>query len=94
VCIGVIVRGGRALVTVHNEGEPIEATKLPTIFEPFERADTAFRKSDGLGLGLFIAREITRAHGGEIRVESAVGRGTSLTVELPLEGLSLGASFA
>ncbi|QRN98546.1 sensor histidine kinase [Archangium violaceum] len=53
------------------------------IFERFERAISASEAS-GLGLGLYIAREIAQAHGGDISVESRLGEGSTFTVSLPL----------
>jgi signal transduction histidine kinase len=52
------------------------------VFGRFERAVGA-QNFGGLGLGLYIARHIVEAHGGEIRVESAPGAGTTFTVVLP-----------
>ena len=72
-----------ARITVRDEGKGIEKADLKRIFERFELSSTA-QTVTGLGLGLFIAREIARAHGGEISVESHVGKGTAFTVELPL----------
>lgn len=72
-------------VRVHNAGS-VPHEVLPSLFEPFKRAvtpDTAASKS-GLGLGLFIAREIARAHGGEITVEST-DEHTTFEVRLPRE---------
>ncbi len=54
------------------------------IFQRFERATSASSVS-GLGLGLYISREIIERHGGRIRVESEPGRGATFIVELPLE---------
>jgi phosphoserine phosphatase RsbU/P len=65
-----------------NEGLPIPAEVLPTIFGPFRRGNV-LKRSESLGLGLFIAREIVRAHGGKIDVSSADPEGTTFTVLLP-----------
>lgn len=64
---------------VNNAGEPIAPEALPMIFQPFTRAGD--RK--GLGLGLFIASEIVRAHEGRIEVTSSRGQGTTFTVRWP-----------
>lgn len=74
--------GNGALIEVRNGGAPIPAELLPQLFEPFRsgRAGGA-----GLGLGLFIAREIVRAHGGEISVASGPSS-TAFTIRLPLAG--------
>jgi two-component system sensor histidine kinase VicK len=59
---------------------------LPRLFERFYRVEKA-RSSDagGSGLGLAIAKEILDAHGGEIRVESTVGKGTNMFIILPYD---------
>ena len=65
-------------------GEPIPPLALPHIFEPFRRGSLA--KNDatrGLGLGLFITREIIRAHGGTIDVSSSAAEGTSFGFAIP-----------
>jgi len=59
---------------------------LPHIFEKFFQADNQRSAShEGSGLGLSIAREIVRAHGGEISVESTVGVGTTFTIMMPIQ---------
>lgn len=76
--------GGKALLRVSDTGCGIPAEALPHIFDRFYRVDKArSREAGGTGLGLAIARWIAEAHGGSIRVESVVGKGTSLTVDLP-----------
>jgi signal transduction histidine kinase len=65
---------GRVEVRVHNDGPAISAELLPIIFEPFERGEQDRR---GLGLGLYIVREIARAHGGDVSVESSDADGTT-----------------
>ena len=68
-------------LTVRNEGPPVPLEERATLFEPFKRGKRA--SGDGLGLGLYIARQIVVAHGGRISVESGVGLGTRFIVWLP-----------
>jgi len=84
--VSVVLRdeGDSVTLSVHNEGPAIPAEVLPAIFDPFRRqARRTSRNSDGLGLGLFICRELVAAHGGEISVQSTDGAGTAFTVRLP-----------
>lgn len=76
----------RALITVKDQGQGIENAKLEKIFDRFERLD-ADRNVGGLGLGLYIAKNIVDAHVGEISVESTVGKGTTFRILLPLRSL-------
>jgi phosphoserine phosphatase RsbU/P len=70
-------------IEVHNVGEPIPPDRLDRVFEPLERGT---REGAGIGLGLFIVREIIRAHGGTISVDSSLDRGTTFAVRLPRNG--------
>ena len=83
--INVSLRGEGDVVSlwVHNDGPPIPEELLPTIFDPFRRGKRQTQKSEGLGLGLFIVREMVRAHSGEVRVQSTEAEGTTFIVRLP-----------
>ena len=71
-------------VSVRDTGEGIPAKDIPHIFERFYRGDASrSRNKGGAGLGLAIAQGIVHAHGGDIRVESQVGKGTQFTFHLP-----------
>ena len=87
--VTVLARGQaeQVIVTVHNEGPPIVKALQGKIFDPLMRglikeAEVRSRQS-GIGLGLYICREIARAHGGEIGVSSSARRGTRFTVRFP-----------
>ena len=72
------------VVEVVNRGEPIPAATLPFIFEAFRQARVAHpSRAGGLGLGLFIAQQIARSHGGSITVASSKSDGTTFRVRLP-----------
>jgi signal transduction histidine kinase len=72
-------------VTVSDTGEGIRAEDIPHIFERFYRGDASRSRArgTGAGLGLAIACGIVRAHGGDIKVESQVGKGTQFTFNIP-----------
>jgi signal transduction histidine kinase len=75
------IEGGWARLVVRDHGIGISKADQGRIFERFERAVSL--DYGGVGLGLHIAREIVRAHGGTIRVESELGAGAAFIVELP-----------
>jgi signal transduction histidine kinase len=75
--------GGLATLVVEDRGPGIAEDKQQTIFERFERGDTR-SSAGGLGLGLFIVKELVDGQGGSIRVQSRVGEGARFIVELPL----------
>jgi signal transduction histidine kinase len=76
--------GNDIILTVHNEGNQIPASELHAIFEPLYTAPKEKQEGKpGWGLGLHIARETARAHGGSIDVASSKEEGTTFTVRLP-----------
>ncbi|HET9106364.1 MAG TPA: sensor histidine kinase [Steroidobacteraceae bacterium] len=88
VSVTVSNRVHSVVIDVYNEGEPISPGSLGTLFHPlYRRASVRDRthkaQSSGLGLGLFIASQIARSHGGDIKVLSTSEGGTTFSVELP-----------
>lgn len=78
------VQGAQLLLRVSDNGSGISSQDLPHIFERFYRADKSRRRgASGAGLGLAIVKRIVELHGGQIHVDSAVGRGTSFDFTLP-----------
>ena len=71
-------------ISVRDTGHGIPADKLSTIFDPFVQAHRAnSTRTDGVGLGLAISRDLARAMGGDLTAESEVGRGSTFTLTLP-----------
>lgn len=80
--VRVEAAGGAARIVVADSGVGIEAAEAERIFGRFERAAPA-QHYPGLGLGLYVAREIVEAHGGSIHARGEPGKGAVFTVELP-----------
>ena len=77
--------GDLAVIEVRDEGPGIAPDLLPQLF----RRHVVGGDAAGLGLGLYLAHGIATAHGGELTVESEVGRGTTFTLTIPIAGSSL-----
>jgi signal transduction histidine kinase len=75
---------GRATICVRDTGIGIETEKIPLMFEPFRQVDsTLSRKYEGTGLGLYLVKKLIELHDGEVRIVSALGRGTSVRIVFP-----------
>jgi PAS domain S-box-containing protein len=75
--------GDEVVIDVRDRGPGIAPADVQRIFERFERA-TSMRNYGGFGLGLYVVREVARAHGGSIQVENAADGGARFTVRLPI----------
>src|SRR5690606_16801754 len=76
---------GVARLSISDQGVGIPTERIPFIFDRFERAVSP-EHFGGLGLGLYIVRELVGALGGRVEVQSVEGEGATFTVELPLRG--------
>ena len=75
----------RVTILVRDFGVGIEEQHLPHLMEPFYRVDPARqRETGGYGLGLYLCRMIAEAHGGTLAIASTAGKGTTITITLPV----------
>jgi PAS domain S-box-containing protein len=85
IFVSAFREGSFAFLVVRDQGTGVRPEDQERIFGRFERA-VSEKEVSGLGLGLYISREIIQAHGGEIRLTSKPGEGSEFTVALPLRG--------
>jgi signal transduction histidine kinase len=84
ICVRLRQEGGQVLFQVEDTGTGIPASELPRLFDRFHRVKGArSRTHEGSGIGLSLVRELARLHGGDVRVDSREGVGTTFTVTLP-----------
>jgi signal transduction histidine kinase len=87
VFLSATVDGAVAEIRVLDEGIGIPKEKIGNLFQMFYRVDNDEARSiGGTGLGLTIVKRIVEGHGGEVRVESAPGRGSTFSILLPVHG--------
>jgi signal transduction histidine kinase len=85
VSLRVSAEDGKFRIVVEDTGVGISAEDMPKLFDKFFRSeDPRVQAETGTGLGLSLAREVVRMHGGEIQVESELNKGSTFTVLLPL----------
>jgi len=85
VTMGARRMNGAYVFSVKDTGVGIAEKDQQLIFEEFRQVGTDYeRKAEGTGLGLALTKRLVELHGGHIRVDSAVGRGSTFTFELPL----------
>jgi signal transduction histidine kinase len=82
--ISARVEGKEAVISVRDQGIGMSPEDLQRVFDRFARAAGRLG-SDGVGLGLWITKQIVQAHGGTIRAESESGKGSIFVMRLPME---------
>jgi signal transduction histidine kinase len=81
---GASAAGGGVALSVTDTGIGIAADDIPKLMRPFSQVQNVYkRKHQGAGLGLTLVRSFAELHGGHVKLESAPGRGTTVTVMLP-----------
>ncbi len=86
VCVSAMVELGRMVLAVEDNGIGIGDGDLPQLGNPFFQARSAYdRRHDGTGLGLSIVKGLVALHGGQVEIKSALGKGTRITISLPVE---------
>jgi signal transduction histidine kinase len=84
VSVACTVVADQVVVSVLDTGPGIPEDKLETIFEPFVQLGRSLTSAhEGVGLGLAISRELARAMGGDLKLSSHVGQGSTFTLILP-----------
>ncbi|MCC6797508.1 MAG: PAS domain-containing protein [Candidatus Hydrogenedentes bacterium] len=86
ITLSAVQDAGEIVITVSDTGPGIPVDARERIFERFFQVRGGSVKLPGAGLGLFLVREMVTLHGGTVRVESEVGKGTTFTVRLPIDG--------
>ncbi|MDD4513471.1 MAG: ATP-binding protein [Eubacteriales bacterium] len=85
VWVSVLAEGRRAVISVRDDGIGIPPEDKPRVFERFYRVDKSRSKATGgTGLGLSIVKHIAQSHGADIRLTSALGKGTEIVVSFPI----------
>lgn len=83
VAVSAAAGDGAIRIAIADTGAGIPAAEQVQVFDPFYRGAAA-RATEGLGVGLSIARSLTEAHGGRLTLDSAPGRGSVFTIQLPI----------
>jgi len=82
--VSLKTEGGAVVLSVKDHGEGMSATDVERLFDRFYRVRRRYPTREGLGLGLYISKEIIEMHGGSIEVESMPGVGSTFTITLPV----------
>ena len=83
--IGATRNGGSLAITVADSGRGMNPEEVDHAFDSGWQGAEGMARGDGAGLGLAIVKKLVQDHGGRVRIDSRVGRGTTLTVDLPCD---------
>jgi two-component system sensor histidine kinase VanS len=72
-------------IEVVNSGEPIPNDVVPSLLEPFRRADSRVGNAEGAGIGLAIVNAVATSHHGTVALNGRVGGGLEILVQLPIQ---------
>ncbi|MCH2109442.1 MAG: HAMP domain-containing histidine kinase [Polyangiaceae bacterium] len=89
VLVSVARDGSNILLAVRDTGPGISESALEIIFEEFEQTGSDESKRQGTGLGLSITKRLTRMHGGTVKVESELGKGSTFFIRIPIRQKNL-----
>ena len=93
VTLAITVQPDALTLTVTDQGSGIDPAFLPHVFDRFRRSESGVEGAGGLGLGLYIAKNLTELHGGTITAQSdGPGRGATFTVRLPADASAVAAA--
>ena len=84
ITVSALTENNHLKIQVADNGPGIAEEEQERIFQPFYRGKAARRFSDGMGLGLTIARDLVHAHGGNLLLQSEPGKGSTFTIQIPL----------
>ncbi len=84
VCLQMQVQGEKLIINVQDTGAGIPKDKLEEIYKPFTRVDSNNSLAHGSGYGMYVVKGLTDLLGGTIQIESEVGKGTSVKIEMPV----------
>lgn len=86
ICVAVRSKASHTILSVQDSGRGIPEAEIPNLLDRFYRTQDAHdRKAAGTGLGLAIVRSIAKLHGGDVRIVSQIGKGTTVSLVLPKE---------
>lgn len=86
VALSLSLEEEKVFFHIRDEGVGLALSEQKRLFTPFQRAGAGQGKISGSGLGLFVAGQIVKAHGGDIQVKSEPGKGSTFSISLPLAG--------
>jgi len=73
------------VIAVINQGEPLSDSERARVFDKFYRGQNVRRQAAGTGMGLAVARNVLRAHGGDVKLQGSDEQGTEFVMQIPIK---------